>query len=96
MYGTMRAQATIWQQKTTCFQVISNFYGNIREAVLADGVGFEPTRPYSGLPVFKTGAFNRSATHPGQRYNENLGYLSPLSAMFTGWLRPGARQKRGK
>ena len=32
---------------------------------LVDGVGFEPTRPFKGLPVFKTGAFNRSATHPG-------------------------------
>jgi hypothetical protein len=31
---------------------------------LADGVGFEPTRPLWSLPVFKTGAFNRSATHP--------------------------------
>ncbi len=31
--------------------------------VLADGVGFEPTNP-CGLAVFKTAAFNRSATHP--------------------------------
>jgi hypothetical protein len=31
--------------------------------MLADGVGFEPTRGCP-LPVFKTGAFNRSATHP--------------------------------
>jgi hypothetical protein len=31
---------------------------------VADGVGFEPTRGCP-LPVFKTGAFNRSATHPG-------------------------------
>ena len=31
----------------------------------ADGVGFEPTNPF-GLPVFKTGAFDRSATHPGR------------------------------
>lgn len=30
----------------------------------ADGVGFEPTRRCR-LPVFKTGALNRSATHPG-------------------------------
>ncbi len=30
---------------------------------MAEGVGFEPTRPF-GLPVFKTGAFNRSATPP--------------------------------
>jgi hypothetical protein len=26
-------------------------------------VGFEPTIPF-GMPVFKTGAFNRSATPP--------------------------------
>src|SRR5205809_7856242 len=30
---------------------------------LAEGVRFELTRPF-GLPVFKTGAFNRSATPP--------------------------------
>ena len=29
----------------------------------AEGVGFEPTRAHA-LPVFKTGAFNRSATPP--------------------------------
>ena len=32
---------------------------------MADGVGFEPTRSRP-LPVFKTGAFNRSATHPSE------------------------------
>ena len=31
---------------------------------LADGVGFEPTVGLSPTPVFKTGALNRSATHP--------------------------------
>jgi hypothetical protein len=30
---------------------------------MAEGVRFELTRPF-GLPVFKTGAFNRSATPP--------------------------------
>ena len=30
---------------------------------LAEGVGFEPTRPF-GLPVFKTGAINHSTTPP--------------------------------
>src|SRR5439155_4188840 len=35
---------------------------------MAEGVRFELTRPF-GLPVFKTGAFNRSATPP----KENLG-----------------------
>ena len=29
----------------------------------AEGEGFEPSNPF-GLPVFKTGAFNRSATPP--------------------------------
>ena len=29
-----------------------------------DGVGFEPTTWGNHVPVFKTGAFNRSATHP--------------------------------
>jgi hypothetical protein len=32
--------------------------------MLAEGVRFELTRPF-GLPVFKTGAINRSATPPG-------------------------------
>jgi hypothetical protein len=30
---------------------------------LAEGVGFEPTIP-CGMPVFKTGAFDHSATPP--------------------------------
>ena len=30
---------------------------------MAEGVGFEPTKSRP-LPVFKTGAFNRSATPP--------------------------------
>lgn len=31
---------------------------------VADGVGFEPTEAVETSPVFKTGALNRSATHP--------------------------------
>ena len=31
---------------------------------LAEGVGFEPTMDSSPMPVFKTGAFNHSATLP--------------------------------
>ena len=31
---------------------------------LADGVGFEPTKRLAPLPDFKSGAFDRSATHP--------------------------------
>src|SRR5205807_4145129 len=34
-----------------------------RDGRSAEGVRFELTRPF-GLPVFKTGAFNRSATPP--------------------------------
>jgi hypothetical protein len=36
----------------------------LREALLAEGVGFEPTRERNPLPVFKTGALNHSATLP--------------------------------
>ena len=36
--------------------------GNLKMKV-AEGVRFELTRPF-GLPVFKTGAINRSATPP--------------------------------
>jgi hypothetical protein len=31
---------------------------------LAEGVGFEPTRPFWGLTVFKTAAIGHSATPP--------------------------------
>ena len=31
---------------------------------MAERVGFEPTRPKKGLPVFETGPFNRSGTSP--------------------------------
>ena len=39
------------------------FEGSTPSKPMAERVGFEPTRP-GGLPVFKTGAFNRSATAP--------------------------------
>src|SRR5688500_4624476 len=38
--------------------------GRAERTWLADGVGFEPTVGWSPTPVFKTGALNRSATHP--------------------------------
>ena len=41
---------------------------------VAEGVGFEPTIGCP-MPVFKTGAFNHSATPPddqGGRYRENI------------------------
>lgn len=34
------------------------------EVQVEDGVGFEPTERSSRSEVFKTSAFNRSATHP--------------------------------
>ena len=34
---------------------------------VADEVGFEPTEPFGSL-VFKTSAFNRSATHPSPEF----------------------------
>ena len=39
----------------------------------SERVGFEPTKGYQPLPVFKTGAFNRSATSP-------FGVIATLSA----------------
>gem|GEM_PF-3777118 len=46
-----------------CFNLQSAIH-NPQFERLAEGVGFEPTRPF-GLPVFKTGAINRSTTPPG-------------------------------
>ena len=39
------------------------FYASCLIIKMAEGVRFELTRPF-GLPVFKTGAINRSATPP--------------------------------
>jgi hypothetical protein len=36
----------------------------IIQLLVAEGVGFEPTRERNPLPVFKTGALNHSATLP--------------------------------
>jgi hypothetical protein len=35
---------------------------------MAEGVGFEPTRPFWGLTVFKTAGFNRSPTPPARKH----------------------------
>ena len=50
--------------------IVKNFLQTYTEATsimmlieLAEGVGFEPTRAFA-LPVFKTGAINRSTTPP--------------------------------
>jgi hypothetical protein len=40
------------------------------DAILAEGVGFEPTRERDPLPVFKTGALNHSATLPCCNFNK--------------------------
>ena len=50
----------------------------MRRDELAEGVGFEPTRAFA-LPVFKTGAINRSTTPPKFR-----------PALF--WHLPGTEQ----
>jgi hypothetical protein len=44
---------------------------------MAEGVRFELTRPF-GLPVFKTGAFNRSATPPSRPDRENCAIAASL------------------
>jgi hypothetical protein len=40
------------------------FIFNIIQLILAERVGFEPTEGYKPSLVFKTSAFNRSATSP--------------------------------
>ena len=42
-----------------------------------EGVRFELTRPF-GLPVFKTGAINRSATPPDQARIRDRKLITPL------------------
>ena len=39
-------------------------------SMLAEGVGFEPTRPFWGLTVFKTAGFNHSPTPPIQGFKQ--------------------------
>ena len=45
---------------------------------MAEGVGFEPTRTFA-LPVFKTGAINRSTTPPSFETRENCATGAELS-----------------
>src|ERR1700747_1235778 len=56
-----------------------------RQPKLAEGVGFEPTRPF-GLPVFKTGAINHSTTPPQVVGKNNKGATvsKPSSALKLG------------
>ena len=46
----------------------------------AEGVRFELTRPF-GLPVFKTGAINRSATPP-ESHNSRSEIHYPITALL--------------
>ena len=46
-------------------ETVMQFAARARSTRNAEGVRFELTRPF-GLPVFKTGAINRSATPPGK------------------------------
>ena len=48
-----------------------------RRISVAEGVRFELTRPF-GLPVFKTGAINRSATPPDQARIRDRKFITPL------------------
>ena len=43
---------------------------NMIPETMADGVRFELTKECNPLPVFKTGALNRSATHPCYDYRK--------------------------
>jgi hypothetical protein len=43
-----------------------NRRNSLMEMEMVEGVGFEPTIPF-GMPVFKTGAFDHSATPPSYR-----------------------------
>jgi membrane-associated phospholipid phosphatase len=54
---------------------------------LAEGVGFEPTRAFA-LPVFKTGAINRSTTPPGWAC-----WYSDISARISKMMRKTDRQR---
>jgi hypothetical protein len=57
-------------------QILWGFWAplaNVRRQDRAEGVGFEPTRECSPLPVFKTGALNHSATLPYQRNQNTYG-----------------------
>src|SRR5690348_11405269 len=56
---------------------------------LADGVGFEPTDACTS-PVFKTGAFNPSATHPSGACRGRSLTFQVMSSHFAliAWVHP--------
>ena len=45
------------------------------QSIVAEGVGFEPTEDPEPSTVFKTAAFNRSATPPAKAYLNDLRML---------------------
>ena len=53
-----------WQNYRSCWEK-ERFLAHLR---LAEEVGFEPTDEDRSSPVFKTGAFNRSATFPKKNW----------------------------
>jgi hypothetical protein len=55
-----------------------------------EGVRFELTRPF-GLPVFKTGAINRSATPPGRAFAIATNYFHYSATPSEITLQPGWR-----
>jgi hypothetical protein len=55
-----------------------------RTKVLAEGVGFEPTRERNPLPVFKTGALNHSAILPSEKTIAYSGALGLRLRFATG------------
>ena len=67
-------------------EVSKGYSGSFRAQIVAEGVGFEPTIP-GGIPVFKTGAFVRSAIPPSKllyRQSYYNGFVCCIRA-FQGW-----------
>jgi hypothetical protein len=61
----LRTRADMGEFRRLCYAELLCFWARRRHPTReAEGVRFELTRPF-GLPVFKTGAINRSATPPG-------------------------------
>src|SRR5215471_21444866 len=44
---------------------VTYVFGTVRVISMAERVGFEPTGPFWGPPVFETGLINHSSTSPG-------------------------------
>src|SRR3954465_10932017 len=61
---------------------------------MAEGVGFEPTRACA-LPVFKTGAINRSTTPPVCPLRRNCAMRGNASKQMVGTPRGGVREVEG-